>query len=61
VNRTSAALRHYRSLGMPKPFVGGTKGKPNEFRWDEMRPWLEETFCRPIPELLIRQFRTSGR
>jgi hypothetical protein len=59
VNRSAAALRHYRKLGMPKPFVHGTKGKPNEYRWDEMRPWLEDTFGRPIPELSVRQFRAS--
>jgi len=61
VNRSPAALRHYRNQGMPKPFVQGTKGKPNEYRWDEMRPWLEDTFGRPVPELSVRQFRASGR
>jgi len=61
VNRSPAALRHYRNLGMPKPFVQGTKGKPNEYRWDEMRPWLEDVFGRPVPELSIRQFRASRR
>jgi hypothetical protein len=61
VNRSSAALRHYSRRGMPKPWVQGTKGKPNEYRWSEMRPWLEDMFRRPIPEVSIRQFRASGR
>jgi hypothetical protein len=60
VNRTADALRHYRGKGMPKPFVLGVKGKPNEYRWSEMRPWLEKTFARRIPEVEIRKFRTSG-
>src|SRR5262245_5041762 len=49
VNRTAAGLRHYRTKDMPRPFVKGSKGKPNEYLWSEMRPWLEKTFGRPIP------------
>jgi len=59
VNRTARGLRHYRNRGMPKPFIQGTKGKPNEYLWSEMRPWLENTFDRKIPDVAIRQFRTS--
>jgi hypothetical protein len=44
---------------MPKPQIQGRKGKPNEYLWSEMRPWLEETFGRKIPELAIMNFRTS--
>jgi hypothetical protein len=61
VNRTSAGLRHYRRKGMPEPFVQGKKGKPNEYRWSEMRPWLESAFDRVIPEVAILKFRSSGR
>jgi hypothetical protein len=59
VNRQPDGLRHYRKKGMPKPQIQGRKGKPNEYLWSEMRPWLEETFSRKIPELAIMKFRTS--
>ncbi|MGO9600993.1 MAG: hypothetical protein ACLP7Q_23675 [Isosphaeraceae bacterium] len=59
VNRSSSALRHYRSKGMPKPYVQGTKGKPNEYLWSQMHPWLENTFNRKISEVEILKFRTS--
>ena len=59
VNRQPNGLRHYRKKGMPKPQIQGRKGKPNEYLWSEMRPWLEETFGRKIPELAIMKFRTS--
>jgi hypothetical protein len=61
VNRTAAGLRHYRRRGMPKPFVQGIKGKPSEYRLSEMRPWLERTFSRNIPEVAIQKFRSSGK
>jgi hypothetical protein len=61
VNRTANGLRHYRNHGMPKPFIRGTKGQPNQYLWSEMRPWLESQFNRPIPEVSILKFRSSGR
>jgi hypothetical protein len=60
-NRTVDGIRHYRRTGMPKPFVKGTKGKPNEYLWSEMRPWLETTFGRKIPEVSVLRFRTSPK
>jgi hypothetical protein len=59
-NRTPDGLRHYRNKGMPRPFIQGTKGKPNEYLWSEMRPWLENTFNRRIPDVAFLKFRTSG-
>jgi hypothetical protein len=59
VNRSPAALRHYRSKGMPKPYVQGAKGRPNEYLWSEMRPWLQTTFNREIPQVSIQKFRSN--
>jgi hypothetical protein len=61
VNRTPDGLRHYRGKGMPKPFIPGTKGQPNQYLWSEMRPWLERQFNRQIPAVAILKFRSSGR
>jgi hypothetical protein len=61
VNRTPDGLRYYRGKGLPKPFIQGTKGQPNQYLWSEMRPWLESQFGRPIPEFAILKFRKSGR
>jgi hypothetical protein len=60
VNRSPAGLRHYRTKGMPKPLIRGKKGQPNEYRLSEIRPWLEKTFNRPIPDIEIRRFRAPG-
>jgi hypothetical protein len=61
VNKTAHGLRHYRNKGMPKPFIRGTKGQPNQYLWSEMRLWLARQFNRPIPEVSILKFRSSGR
>jgi hypothetical protein len=61
VNRRPDGLRHYRNKGMPKPFIPGTKGQPNQYLWSEMRLWLESQFNRKIPEVAILKFRSSGR
>jgi hypothetical protein len=57
VNLTSDGLRHYRKKGMPEPAIRGTKGRRNEYLWSEMRPWLEKTFNRKIPDVAILKFR----
>jgi len=35
---------------MPAPRVQGAGGKPSEWAWSELRPWLEKNFERPLPE-----------
>lgn len=57
VGRTLAGLRHYRRRGMPKPYVRGNRGQPHEYKVSEMKPWLEKTFNRSIPDVEIRKFR----
>lgn len=59
VNRTPHALRHYRKQGMPKPFIHGTKGKPNEYLWSEMRSWLEKVFGRRLPGFEMLRFHEN--
>ena len=50
VNRAKSTLRKYPDL--PEPDVnGGGKGKPNEWLWKNIRPWLEKKFDRPLPEI----------
>ena len=61
VNRKVNSLRYYRKRGLPKPFVKGKKGQPHEYLWSEMRPWLEKTFGRQIPDIEILNFRCATR
>jgi hypothetical protein len=49
VNRNKRSLERYKKQ-MPRPKVLGGGGKPHEYAWSEMRPWLEKTFGRPLPE-----------
>ena len=38
-----------KNSDMPKPDVEGGGGKPHEWSWSRIRPWLEEQFLRPLP------------
>ena len=53
VNRKKKTLANYNSEGrMPAPDIAGGQGKPAEWRWDKIRPWLEKTFGRTLsPDL----------
>lgn len=51
VSKAKRTLRHYYDdAKMPEPDVRGKGGKPHEWKWDTLRPWLEETFERKLPE-----------
>ena len=56
VNRDKKTLERYlndpkyKKHGMPAPDVEGGGGKPHEWKWSTLRPWLERTFKRPLPE-----------
>lgn len=51
VSRAKDTLLNYRGKGLPDPDVqGGGKGKPNEWLWSNIRPWLESTFDRTLPD-----------
>jgi hypothetical protein len=48
VNRSKRTLENYKKT-MPRPKVLGGGGKPHEYAWSEMRPWLEKRFGRSLP------------
>lgn len=48
IGRSKEALRHYRDL--PAPVVAGGGRQRSLYSWAEMRPWLERTFNRKLPE-----------
>jgi hypothetical protein len=50
VSRTKRTLEGYKNRGLPAPAVRGGHGKPSEYLWSVMRPWLEATFGRQLPE-----------
>lgn len=50
VGRSKRTLETYVGKGLPEPRVKGRGGKPNEYLWGEMRPFLVQTFGRPLPE-----------
>lgn len=49
VGRRKRTLEHYRGK-MPEPQVRGAQGRPSQWAWDDIRPWLEETFGRRLPK-----------
>jgi hypothetical protein len=53
VNRSKKTLERLladEKSKMPKPDVEGGGGKPHEWLWSKLRPWLEEKFNRKLPE-----------
>ena len=49
VNRSKRTLERHKGKGLPEPAIRGGGGKPSEWIWSELRPWLEETFDRRLP------------
>jgi len=49
VNRSKRSLERLKPK-MPPPSVQGGGGRPDEWAWSELRPWLEKEFERPLPE-----------
>jgi hypothetical protein len=39
-----------RTNPLPAPDIEGGGGKPDEWLWSRIRPWLEQEFGRPLPE-----------
>jgi hypothetical protein len=53
VNRVKKTLEremNSHDSDMPEPDVEGGGGKPHEWRWDRIGPWLETKFARPLPK-----------
>ena len=53
VQRSKNTLRKYMGRKrdpLPDPDIQGMGGKPSEWRWDSIRPWLEHEFGRKLPE-----------
>ncbi len=53
VNRKKRTLENYKGHKknpLPPPDIEGGGGKPDEWEWSEIRPWLERTFKRSLPE-----------
>jgi hypothetical protein len=62
VNRHKKTLeRHINRSGSaaPPPDVEGGGGRPHEWRWTRLRPWLEQTFGRRLPTRLPTLARRS--
>ncbi len=49
VNRSKRTLEKYKAE-MPLPRVDGGGGKPDEWDWAELRPWLEQKFQKKLPD-----------
>lgn len=49
VNRTKRSLSAYRGKGLPDPDVRGGRGKPHEWHWSTLRPFLL-TFRPNLPD-----------
>jgi hypothetical protein len=55
VNRTKKTLEkklNAEKSKMPKPDVEGGGGKPHEWIWANIRPWLETEFGKKLPPIL---------
>ena len=50
VNRGKRTMEKLKKR-MPKPVVRGGGGKAAEWKWSELRPWLEQEFAKQLPEI----------
>jgi hypothetical protein len=51
VNRSKKTLEGRLKQGkMPPPDIEGGGGKPHEWQYAKLRPWLEEEFARKLPD-----------
>jgi hypothetical protein len=53
VNRSKRSLERYKTRKtdpLPTPDVEGGGGKPAEWDWENIRPWLEREFGRTLPK-----------
>jgi hypothetical protein len=57
--RTLEKRKNRRKNPLPPPDVEGGGGKPDEWLWARVRPWLEEEFGRTLPER-FPQLRTPS-
>lgn len=48
--RTLERLKKRRNDPLPSPAVEGGGGKPDEWLWSQVRPWLEREYSRHLPE-----------
>jgi len=62
INRKKKTLERYlnepkykKKFDMPQPEVEGGGGKPHEWLWPTLQPWLEKTFGRKLPERFPRR------
>lgn len=57
INRSKKTLERKMNASnsdMPAPDVEGGGGRPHEWKWTAIRPWLEKQFKRQIPERFPR-------
>jgi hypothetical protein len=53
--RTLEKRKNRRENPLPAPYVEGGGGKPDEWLWALVRPWLEREFSRKLPERFPQQ------
>lgn len=58
VSRSKHTVRKWEDL--PAPDVAGGHGKPSEWCWSRLRPWLEERSGKLFPRRLPDPFRASA-
>lgn len=53
--RTLEKLFRRRKNPFPDPDIQGGGGKPNEWAWERIRPWLEAEYARKLPAVFPKQ------
>jgi hypothetical protein len=59
--RTLEKLKRRRTNPLPDPAIGGGGGKPAEWLWPAVRPWLEAEYGRKLPERFPTDRFRDGR
>jgi hypothetical protein len=63
VSRSKRALEKYKTNKknrLPLPDIDGGGGRADEWLWNNVRPWLEKTFGRNLPEKFFSSFQKQS-
>jgi hypothetical protein len=61
VNRSKKTFERLKQQArLPAPDVEGGGGKPDEWVWSRVRPWLESEFSKKLPECFPSRLAANG-
>ena len=58
--RTIDNRRKRKHADAPQPAVTGKGRRPSQYRWSELKPWLERVFKTELPDVFVDKEKGTG-